>query len=108
MQSRPATGAQAFNTATATAPATACSMLAPETLRELEDTSGPRPQALAYADLPAAGKVLEVDVYGLDARVRMEHDTVFLALFDTGWQVTAAGCTPAKQDRPYSCDVKGA
>lgn len=100
--------ARAFSTAASAAPTTACAMLAPETRHELEAASGPCSQALPDVALPAGGQVLEVDVYGLDARVRMEHDTLFLALFDTGWRVTAAGCTPTEQDRPYSCDLKGA
>ncbi len=89
-------------------PSSACGLLAPDTREELEDTSGPCAESLAEAGLPQAGPVLDVEVYGLDAMVRLEDDTMFLALFDTGWRVTAAGCTPEEPDRPYSCDIKGA
>ena len=88
-------------------PASACTWLAPQTRQELEDTSGPCLQAIQEADLPGAGRVLEAEVYGLDAMVRMEHDTVFLALFDNGWRVTAAGCSPEEPDRPFTCEIKG-
>ena len=36
------------------------------------------------------------------------QETVFLALFDDGWRVTAAGCTRlAGPAEPYDCDVEG-
>jgi hypothetical protein len=99
--------ASTFSSEAADAPEQACALLAPDTRRELEDESGPCTQALEEVGLPAAGRVLDVQVYGLDAMVRLEHDTLFLARFDAGWRVTAAGCTPQEPDRPYSCDVKG-
>jgi hypothetical protein len=89
-------------------PDAACALLAPDTRQELEDSSGPCPQGIADVKLPDAGRVLSVDVFGLDAIVRLEHDTMFLALFDAGWRVTAAGCTPQEEDRPYDCHLKGA
>lgn len=100
--------AAAFSVAVHSEPASACGLLAPQTRQELEDNSGPCARAIADADVPAAGRVLDAEVYGLDAMVRLEHDTVFLALFDTGWRVTAAGCTPQEPQRPYSCEIKGA
>ena len=100
--------AEAFSAAVAADPAGACGLLAPQTRQELEDSDGPCPEAITGADLPQSGHVVDVEVYGLDAVVRLEHDTMFLALFDAGWRVTAAGCTPQEPSRPYSCDVKGA
>ncbi|WP_435985882.1 hypothetical protein [Terrabacter sp. LjRoot27] len=97
-----------FSAAVGAQPDTACALLAPETRQELEDSSGPCPQGIADADLPDAGRVITVEVYGQDAMVRLEHDTMFLALFGSGWRVTAAGCTPQEQDRPFSCGLKGA
>ena len=38
--------------------------------------------------------------------MRLDKDTLFLARFDQGWRVTAAGCTP-HGDLPYDCTVKG-
>lgn len=84
-----------------------CTVLAPSTRDELEQSAKrPCAQAIGEQDLPAAGPVRRVDVYGEQARVVLDHDTVFLAHFPTGWKVTAAGCTPRPQ-RPYQCEIKG-
>jgi hypothetical protein len=87
-------------------PSEACRLVAPGTLSELEGSFGPCDQSLAKQHLPAAGQVDHVDVYGKDAIVRLDKDVVFLARYDDGWRVTAAGCTP-KQGRPYDCIIKG-
>ena len=85
----------------------ACDLLAPQTRVQLEDSSEMScAEALPQQDLPAAGSVRRVEVYGKDAVVHLEKDTLFLARFDDGWRVTAAGCTP-NGDRPYDCDVEG-
>ena len=87
--------------------AAACGLLAPRTREDLEQSAKTScPQALADADLPDAATVVTADVYGLNARVVMDGDTVFLARFGTQWKVTAAGCK-VRQDLPYDCDVKG-
>ncbi|MDQ0847108.1 hypothetical protein [Streptomyces sp. V1I6] len=84
-----------------------CAALAPETLEELEQSAKSRcEQAIGEADLTEAGVVRRVDVYGDQARVVLEKDTVFLSHFPTGWKVTAAGCTP-REGRPYQCELKG-
>ena len=85
---------------------TACALLAPETASELTTSSGSCAQGLADADLPAGGRLQEAEVYGLDAIVRFDADTIFLARFEDGWRVTAAGCTP-QGDGPFDCDIKG-
>ena len=100
--------AQAFTAALPSSSSAACALLAPQTRQELEQTSGSCSRGIADAQLPRAGKVVDVQVYGLDAMVRLEHDTMFLALFGVGWRITAAGCTPQEKDRPYSCEIKGA
>jgi hypothetical protein len=87
-------------------PEAACALLAPRTRMDLEETRGPCAQSLPQQDLPEGGRSREAEVYGKDAVVHLEKDTLFLARFDTGWRVTAAGCTPAG-DQPYDCDVKG-
>jgi hypothetical protein len=87
-------------------PEQACAMLAPGTLTELEDTSGPCDRSLPHEHLPVGTRVADVDVYGKDAMVRLDRDVVFLARFDSGWKVTAAGCTPV-QGRPFDCTLKG-
>ena len=88
-------------------PTSACGWLAPGTLRELEDTLGPCPGSLGRLHLPAARRVLQVEVFGKDAIVRLDDDVVFLARFSQGWRITAAGCTPVAH-RPYDCRLKGA
>ena len=85
----------------------ACGLLAPQTRVELEGSSEAScAEALPEQDIPEAGRVRRVEVFGKDAVVHLEKDTVFLARFDDGWRVTAAGCTP-NGDHPYDCDVKG-
>ncbi|MGW0605791.1 hypothetical protein [Streptomyces sp. NPDC002640] len=88
-----------------------CAALAPGTRDELEETarSGCRDairQAIEEDDLPAAGAVRAVDVWGDRARVVLEGDTLFLSRFPGGWKVTAAGCEP-RPDQPYRCGIKG-
>ncbi|WP_431945166.1 hypothetical protein [Actinacidiphila sp. bgisy167] len=84
-----------------------CSALAPTTRDELEQTAKqPCEEAILRAELPQAGDVRHVDVYGGQARVVLERDTLFLAHFPTGWKVSAAGCTPVPQ-QPYRCEIKG-
>lgn len=95
-----------FSAAAGSDATTACGLLAPATASELEKSSGTCSRGLADADLPPGGRVREVEVYGLDAMVRLDGDTIFLARFANGWRVTAAGCTP-QGDGPYDCDIKG-
>jgi hypothetical protein len=87
-------------------PAEACRMLAPGTLAELDSSFGPCDHSLAKQHLPEGGRVVGVDVYGKDAMVRLDNDVIFMARFDNGWKVTAAGCTPLP-GRPFDCTVKG-
>lgn len=90
----------------AASPPQACALLAPQTLKELEDSQGACPSSLPGLDLPRAVAVRSTEVYAKDAIVRLDRDTMFLARFDQGWRVTAAGCTP-HGDLPYDCTVKG-
>lgn len=88
-----------------------CAALAPTTREEWEQSAkSPCEDAIGQAiddrELPAAGDVRGTDVYGDQARVILERDTLFLAHFPTGWKVTAAGCQPRRQ-RPYECEIKG-
>jgi hypothetical protein len=101
--------ADAFTDAETTDPSAACARLAPETVKTLEKDGGSCEQALADAGLPAAGKRRAVEVAGHSAQVRYTGDTVFLARFDDGWRVTAAGCERESDDpsEPYDCAVDG-
>lgn len=86
---------------------TACELLAPQSRDQLEEdekkTCGP---ALKGQQLPHGGAVRGTEVYGRQAMLRLEADTLFLSQFDAGWKVVAAGCTP-RSDEPYRCSVKG-
>jgi hypothetical protein len=91
-------------------PARACGLLAPPTRANLVDEQGgPCAEALAAMALPSAGRRVGVEVAGHTARVRYASDTLFLALFDDGWKVLAAGCERRSDDDavPYDCDVEG-
>ncbi len=85
----------------------ACGMLAPETRRELEESSGTAcAEAIVEEDLPQLGAPGEVEVYGHHAEVRGDGDTLFLTDHSGQWLVVAAGCVP-RADLPYDCAVKG-
>jgi ketosteroid isomerase-like protein len=85
----------------------ACATLAPDTLAELEESSGTEcARAITEEDLPEPGTVQTVDVYGQWARVVTSTDTVFLGVFGDGWRVVAAGCRP-RGERPYDCRLQG-
>lgn len=87
--------------------ARACSLLAPGTRAELEQSAGrPCPQALGPEVRPAAGRVRGTQVFGTMAKVAFEHDTVFLAEYRGGWKVLAAACTRVP-GHPYDCHLQG-
>ncbi|MGI5399221.1 hypothetical protein ACQEVG_07150 [Streptomyces sp. CA-135486] len=85
----------------------ACELLAPGTRSEGEE-SGQKPCAVALGEeqLPSGGAVRAVEVYGQQAMVTLERDTLFLSQFPGGWRVVAAGCRP-EAGKPYQCQVKG-
>ncbi|MEU5776434.1 hypothetical protein ABZ819_24430 [Streptomyces venezuelae] len=84
-----------------------CAALAPGTFDELERSAEqPCAKALPDAEIPLSTGVRHVDVYGRQARVVTDRDTLFLSSFPDGWKVTAAGCTP-RPDKPYQCQIKG-
>ncbi|MEH1058512.1 hypothetical protein V6U89_25295 [Micromonospora sp. CPCC 206171] len=87
--------------------AAACALLAPDTAAELEQSAGrPCAEAILEADLPGPGSVSHSKVYGQWAQVRLNGDTVFLAVCPGGWRVVAAGCT-ARGEEPYDCVLQG-
>jgi hypothetical protein len=86
---------------------TACALLAPETKASLEQTAGKAcPAALQDEELSDPGPVGRAVEYGTMTQVRYEQDTVFLARFQSGWKVMAAGCSPVP-GHPYDCRVQG-
>jgi hypothetical protein len=90
-------------------PQAACALLAPRTEQSVEQDGQPCVRALVQDDLPTPGEHTSVTVAGHSAQVRYTGETVFLALFDDGWRVTAAGCSRTSPDPavPYDCAVEG-
>ncbi|GLV92779.1 hypothetical protein Slala04_42330 [Streptomyces lavendulae subsp. lavendulae] len=85
----------------------ACALLAPQTRQQLEqDSDKPCGSALADEELPVADPVRTTQVYGRQALLRLEGDTLFLSQFDDGWKIVAAGCEPVSGE-PYRCALKG-
>ena len=85
----------------------ACTYLAPDTRAELVQSTGkPCPAALASEAPSAPGAVGRSVEYGTMTQVRYQQDTVFLARFQTGWKVMAAGCSPVA-GHPYDCQLQG-
>jgi hypothetical protein len=107
-----AAAAVEFSRSLGAAPQTACGLLAPKTLEELEATdgacAGALPGALPEEVEASTGAPRSTEVYGKAAIVHLSTDTIFLARFRDGWRVTAAGCTAREAGRPYDCKVKGA
>ena len=99
-----------FISVASTQPGKACDLLAPATLESI--ASDDEECATALGDLEvrtkqANGPGLRAQVYGRDAIVQWDDQTMFLARFDNGWLVTAAGCTPRGKDLPYDCSIEG-
>jgi hypothetical protein len=87
--------------------ASACALLAPATVAELERSADVAcAEAIVRQNLPAPGTVTDRAVYGQWAQIHLSDDTVFLGMFPGGWRVVAAGCT-ADGDRPYRCTLQG-
>jgi hypothetical protein len=87
--------------------AAACGLLAPQTRAELEQSAGrPCPAAVLQEGVPRVGPVRSSSMFGGQAQVRLDGDTVFLAEFPGGWRVVAVACTP-RPPLPYDCQIKG-
>src|SRR5215204_6092991 len=85
-------------------PGARCDLLAPKALEALEqDQSEPCDEAIQQLPL-GGGDVKSVEVWGGDAQVRMDGDTLFLTETNAGWRVTAAACQP-NGEAPYDCEV---
>ncbi|MDK8602625.1 hypothetical protein QP858_09170 [Trueperella bernardiae] len=100
--------AQEFARSVASKPDRACDLLAPETRAAVEQ-DGPCAEQMADLDIPTNGRIVDAAVAGHSARVSTAQDRMFLALFDSGWRVMAAGCGPAASadnNQPADCVVK--
>jgi hypothetical protein len=77
----------------------------PDTAEKLEQQLGTS-CAQGIGDVPhTGGDVVEVQVWGGNAMVRLGRDTVFLDKAPSGWRVAAAACTP-QAEGPYDCEVE--
>lgn len=104
------TAATRFVSLRAAEPAAACALLAPTTIESLEKSAGQAcPDALTVADIPDGTTVRAVTVDGHSALVVLADQRVFLARFDDGWRVIAAGCRRDSTDTsvPADCEIKG-
>ena len=84
--------------------ATACGLLTPDAVRQVESQGTACAQALSGLDLPG-GQVGEVQAWGDTARASTGADTLFLRELQDGWRVFAAGCE-SRGDAPYECAVE--
>jgi hypothetical protein len=81
----------------------ACDDLAPRTAEQID---APCAEGILGEALTAPSARATSRVYGQSALVEFDGDAVFLAVFDDGWRVVAAGCTP-RGDQPYDCAIQG-
>ena len=87
---------------------TACALLAPRTLTEVEESTGsPCATGILDEDVPTSARATRTDRHGSQSRVVLDDDVVFLSRFSSGWRVVAAACTDRGPDLPYDCTVKG-
>ncbi len=85
----------------------ACRLLSTDTRQELAQSSGsPCPRSVLEEDLPRVTGNGTARVFSTTAQVRYRNETAFLARFQDGWKVMAAGCHPTAEER-YDCLVKG-
>ncbi len=101
--------AMTFLTAAATDPEAACQLVAPGTLARLERDGGCVAALSALSGSSTGWEDAVTEVASQSAQVRRGDQAVFLARFDDGWRVTAAGCTRASADPalPYDCLIAG-
>jgi len=101
------TTAASFLHSAAPEPEQACDLLAPATLENLERDGEVCTEVVPDVGVPPmSADVFDVEVYGRDAMFRSGDATVFLARFDDGWRITAAGCTPRGKGLPYECSIE--
>ncbi|MGY1607328.1 MULTISPECIES: hypothetical protein [unclassified Geodermatophilus] len=83
-----------------------CTLLTEAAVSSLEHEE-PTGCATALEDLELGrGDVVSAQVWGSEAQVRLDDDTLFLTETADGWRVAAAGCAPSDEDR-YDCLVEG-
>lgn len=86
----------------------ACDLIAPATRKELESSNGkPCAEAVLSQGVPSSTAVRTAEQYGLESRVVLDKDVVFLSRFSLGWRVVAAVCEDRGEKLPYDCKLAG-
>jgi hypothetical protein len=82
----------------------ACDLLSPDAGKAAAEQTGSCADGVVGLPTTSSPRLL-AEVWGDEALVRLEADTLFLHRFDHGWRVTAAGCTYSATS--YDCDLEG-
>jgi hypothetical protein len=85
----------------------ACSLIAPATRSQLESDGHPCSEAVLNQDVPDSNAVKRAEQYGLESRVVLDKDVVFVSHFSIGWRVVAAVCKDRGPALPYDCQLAG-
>lgn len=84
----------------------ACAQLAPSTRAAIASDEGePCRRAVLSLGLRGGGRVVGADVYLTSAIAHVGEDAVFVQETAAGWRISAAGCTPTRDDMPYDCEL---
>jgi hypothetical protein len=85
----------------------ACAQLSDGAVEALEHDES-KPCAQAAPDLAvSSSSVTRAQVFGTDAKVDLaDGHSAFLELTPNGWKLSAAGCKPEPDDKPYTCEVQ--
>lgn len=87
--------------------AAACAQLTAATRQAVaSDEKEPCPRAVLGLGLPGGGRVGDADVYLTSGIARVGDEAAFLDQTPHGWRISAAGCTPTRDDLPYDCDLE--
>jgi hypothetical protein len=89
--------------------AAACEELSPTAARAAEQQErAPCEEAIVRLDLPRDVVAGKTRVYLRSASVELTSGgKTFLDEGPRGWKVSATGCSPTSQGRPYDCELEG-
>jgi hypothetical protein len=87
--------------------AAACAQLTAATRQAVaSDEKAPCSRAVLGLGLSGGGRVGDADVYVTSGIARVGDEAAFLDQTPHGWRISAAGCTPNRDDMPYDCDLE--
>jgi hypothetical protein len=84
---------------------TACGLLTPQTREDLTTSDGQSCTDALPADRLPGAPLGVAEVWSDWAKVDTDAGALFLTEMDSGWRVSAAGCTPRGESQPYRCVV---